>query len=74
VRVEVERLGILHAPISTGAVVTISLGIAELNSDSIGDVDAWLRRTDAAPYAAMARGKNRVVLESDLPPRPAVPE
>jgi diguanylate cyclase (GGDEF)-like protein len=72
VRLEVERLGILHSPAAKQKVVTISMGIAELNPSSEGSVDDWLRRTDAALYAAKARGRNRVVLESDLPPRPAL--
>jgi two-component system cell cycle response regulator len=59
---KVEGLGITHAPNAHGKVVTVSAGIAQLRGDgagALGTIDEWLRRTDAALYAAKARGRNR---------------
>jgi two-component system chemotaxis response regulator CheY len=62
-RQEVEDLRILHAPGASTPFVTISVGIAELNPDSTGRIDDWLRRADDALYRAKTLGRNRVVLE-----------
>jgi|HubBroStandDraft_1064217.scaffolds.fasta_scaffold27828_2 two-component system cell cycle response regulator len=70
VRLEVEKLGIRHAPVAQSPFVTISVGIAELGG---GSVDDWLRRTDGALYRAKSLGRNCVEAEeaaSTLPPLP----
>jgi diguanylate cyclase (GGDEF)-like protein len=45
--------------------VTISIGVAEALSDD-ADVEALIRRADAALYEAKAHGRNRVVALGDL--------
>jgi len=63
VRHEVEELRIIHAPQASMPFVTISVGIAELNSNSTGGIEDWLRRADTALYLAKALGRNRVATE-----------
>jgi two-component system chemotaxis response regulator CheY len=60
VRRAVESLRIAHAPTAGSEFVTISVGIALLDAGSSGAIEDWLRRSDAALYAAKARGRNRV--------------
>jgi diguanylate cyclase (GGDEF)-like protein len=73
VRREVEELRVAHAPSVTMPFVTLSVGIAELNSASTGGIEAWLRRADTALYKAKSTGRNRVVSEGpvEVAPRPA---
>ncbi len=62
-RQAVERLRIPHAPGARLPFVTISAGIAALSGGSSGSLDGWLKRSDAALYAAKAHGRNRVEVE-----------
>ncbi|HSO35331.1 MAG TPA: diguanylate cyclase [Labilithrix sp.] len=61
------RIEALAIPAVNGAVLTLSVGVAELDpaNDSSGDV--WIARADAALYEAKSQGRNRVV--STIPPR-----
>jgi diguanylate cyclase (GGDEF)-like protein len=63
VRKLVEELRIVHAPKASTPFVTISVGIAQLNPDSGGGTEDWLRRADASLYRAKTMGRNRVVRE-----------
>jgi diguanylate cyclase (GGDEF)-like protein len=59
-RREVEALGIEHRAGGTSGVVTISVGVAQLEP---GDhPDRVLKRADDALYRAKADGRNRIVL------------
>ena len=62
-RKAVESLRLDHAPQASRPFVTISVGIAALGSGSAGSFEDWLRRSDAALYAAKAHGRNCVKLE-----------
>jgi diguanylate cyclase (GGDEF)-like protein len=62
-RIAVERLEIPQAPGLGVPFVTISAGIAALGADASPSIEDWLRRSDAALYAAKGRGRNRVELE-----------
>lgn len=59
----VEDLGI--ASPATGGALTLSVGIAEIDSRD-RSADDWLRRSDEALYEAKSSGRNRVI--SSLPP------
>jgi two-component system chemotaxis family response regulator WspR len=65
VRREVEALRILHAPGASVPLVTISVGVAELNPGSTGGIQEWLHRADTALYNAKSRGRNRVVTDCE---------
>ena len=65
VRRTVEELAIPHAPTARRPFVTVSVGVAAMGTRSEESMEAWLRRTDAALYAAKAQGRNRVALDGD---------
>jgi diguanylate cyclase (GGDEF)-like protein len=67
VRRVVEDLHVSHAPDARVPFVTISVGIAELNTNSTGGIESWLRRADTALYSAKAEGRNRVAVERPGP-------
>ncbi len=60
VRAAVEGLAI---PTGRGTVVTVSLGVAELDRSNDRGVAEWLGRADAALYRAKAKGRNRVEVD-----------
>lgn len=68
VRDAIERLGIAGAE---QGVVTISVGVAELDATIDANLEAWLRRADAALYRAKANGRNRVELDGTTAAVPA---
>jgi two-component system, cell cycle response regulator len=61
----VERLSMPHAPTAGRPFVTISVGVAEMGTAPTELIDGWLRRTDAALYAAKARGRNCIAAEGE---------
>jgi len=67
IRRAIESLSIEHAGKTPAGVVTISAGIATLEPDAGGDVDAWLQAADVALYRAKAAGRNRVMAFTDAP-------
>ncbi|PYQ55600.1 MAG: hypothetical protein DMF78_01540 [Acidobacteria bacterium] len=52
------RQAIAVSPLLDGRKVTVSIGVGGLRGDD--SVDAWVRDTDAAMYAAKEAGRNRV--------------
>jgi diguanylate cyclase (GGDEF)-like protein len=58
VRSGVERLAI--RTVGERGLITISCGVAQLDSSADESPEAWLRRADSALYRAKARGRNRV--------------
>jgi diguanylate cyclase (GGDEF)-like protein len=65
VRAGVENMVLLAA--ASPRRVTLSFGVAELDSERDVDPEGWLRRADAALYRAKSAGRNRV--ETDRPPK-----
>jgi two-component system chemotaxis response regulator CheY len=64
VRKAVEDLGI--ASPATGGALTVSVGIAEIDTTADHTADQWLKRSDDALYRAKSSGRNRVI--STAPP------
>ncbi|WP_394838020.1 diguanylate cyclase [Pendulispora rubella] len=62
VREVVEKLAI-PSPSARG-VVTVSVGVAELNLATDADPSAWIHRADGALYRAKALGRNRVEVDA----------
>jgi two-component system chemotaxis response regulator CheY len=60
----IEQLAI---PSAADGVLTLSVGLAELDPKTDHTSEAWLARADVALYEAKATGRNRVV--STVPPR-----
>jgi two-component system cell cycle response regulator len=62
-RAAIEALAIPHPGIESGAVVTVSGGVAAFEPGRGDDVAALLERADAALYGAKHGGRNRVVVD-----------
>lgn len=58
-RTEVERLAV-PSP-ATGGALTLSVGIAEVDTKNDRTPDEWIARADGALYRAKSSGRNRVV-------------
>jgi diguanylate cyclase (GGDEF)-like protein len=59
-RSAVAALAIAHPACGTGAVVTVSAGVAELEPSDAGDFEAVLKRADLALYRAKELGRDQV--------------
>jgi diguanylate cyclase (GGDEF)-like protein len=74
-RQSVEHLAIRNPSPRTAGLLTVSIGLTVLDTDSLAlDDDGWLARADTAMYRAKDEGRNRVVeavSQPPLPPRPA---
>jgi len=66
VRRAVEDLGITSP--ATGGALTVSVGIAEIDTTTDHTADQWLRRSDEALYHAKSLGRNRVISTAPPPP------
>ncbi len=63
--VSAARIKLDNAPVASMA-VTVSIGVARLHAAD-ADLDTLLTRADHALYFAKQTGRNRVVLETELP-------
>lgn len=71
-RAAVAGLAITHEE-APGAIVTISVGVASVDSHAVASTDALLQLADAALYRAKHQGRNCVALSGEGPD-PAQPE
>jgi len=60
IRKNIEKLGIPHEKSSTKPVVTISLGVASTEGNSLVSHEELIKRADAALYKAKENGRNQV--------------
>jgi diguanylate cyclase (GGDEF)-like protein len=65
-RAAVAGLAIAHEE-APGAIVTISVGVASVDSHAVADTDALLQLADAALYRAKHLGRDCVVLNGEDP-------
>ncbi|WP_119069865.1 diguanylate cyclase domain-containing protein [Rubrobacter indicoceani] len=63
-RKSVENLGIVHEARDGQKLVTISIGLSELNPQSDKSAENMLREADQALYEAKRRGKNCIMVSS----------
>jgi len=63
-RAEIERLAI--ASPATGGSLTVSVGVAEVDTARDGTPADWIARADAALYVAKSQGRNRVVAAPNI--------
>jgi two-component system chemotaxis response regulator CheY len=66
-RTAVATLAIPHPASAAGSVVTLSAGVAQLEQSDAGDIEAVLKRADAALYSAKELGRNRVQISFPRP-------
>jgi two-component system, cell cycle response regulator len=59
-RTDIAALAIAHPACGTGAVLTISMGVARLEQPDDGGFETVLKRADLALYRAKQLGRNRV--------------
>gem|GEM_PF-263737 len=64
-RAEIERLAI--ASPATGRSLTVSIGVAEVDTTHDNVPADWIARADAALYVAKSQGRNRVVATPTIP-------
>jgi two-component system, cell cycle response regulator len=66
-RAAIEKLAIPHPSPAAGSVVTVSVGVATMESGTKSDPDGAMKRADQALYRAKEAGRNQVRLEPDDP-------
>jgi diguanylate cyclase (GGDEF)-like protein len=59
IRAEIQDMHIKHSNSPPALVVTVSLGVATLNDDSISSYKELVKNADAALYRAKKSGKNQ---------------
>jgi diguanylate cyclase (GGDEF)-like protein len=70
-RQAVSELAITHAASAAAGHVTISIGLAVLDSACADNFDALFRQADQALYRAKAGGRDRVVCAENIKGIPA---
>lgn len=67
IREHIASLALQHAPAAVHPCVTLSIGVASYGANRLNDPASLLEAADRALYAAKRAGRNRVMLESELP-------
>jgi diguanylate cyclase (GGDEF)-like protein len=62
----VSDLGIAHRNSDAGPVVTISIGLAQLDPGQVDQFDTLFDQADKALYQAKSTGRNRVVVHGQV--------
>jgi diguanylate cyclase (GGDEF)-like protein len=65
IREHVAGLALQHAPAAHWPMVTLSIGVASFDRESLHEVPALIEAADKALYAAKRGGRNRVVVDGD---------
>jgi diguanylate cyclase (GGDEF)-like protein len=65
IREHIASLGLEHAPAATRPYVTLSIGVASFDKDTLNDTAALIEAADKALYAAKRGGRDKVVVDGD---------
>jgi diguanylate cyclase (GGDEF)-like protein len=65
IREHIASLGLEHAPGATRPYVTLSIGVASFDKDTLNDTAALIEAADKALYAAKRGGRDKVVVDGD---------
>jgi diguanylate cyclase (GGDEF)-like protein len=65
IREHIASLKLAHSPSATRPHVTLSVGVASFDKDSLNDPAALIEAADKALYAAKRSGRDRVVVNGD---------